>query len=230
MEAEMFVQHESIRAEIYKLLAECYYPPEEALSGKIMSLDEKLGLICPRARQDIDWSEVELIKSNNIEGVMVEYARLFAGPYTLQAPPYGSVYLETERRIMGDSTMDVVNRYREAGLTMSEDFKEAPDHIAVELEFMHFLISRTIEFFTQNEPGAVRAYFHQQQSFLEYHLCAWITEFAKNIVQHAQFTFYQCLAKATKTFLDDDYKFISAAVSSEHDESEKPIEINSLRV
>ena len=230
MEAEMFVQHESIRAEIYKLLAECYYSPDEALAGKIIDLGEKLGLICPRAHRDIDWGDAEFKKADYTKELEVEHARLFTGPYTVPAPPYGSVYLDTERRIMGDSTMDVVNRYREAGLEMARDFKEAPDHIAVELEFMHFLISRTIEAFTRNEPDAIRAYFEQQQLFLGYHLCAWVPEFAENIIQHAQFAFYQYMAKATKTFLDDDYKFISAALRTGHDKPEKPIEINSLRV
>ena len=35
MEAKLFVKQEAIRFEIYKLLAECYYPPDEALSDKI---------------------------------------------------------------------------------------------------------------------------------------------------------------------------------------------------
>lgn len=230
MEAEMFVRHESIRAEIYKLLAGCYHPPDEALSGKIMILDEKMELICPRARQDIDWNDAEILKTNHTEVLKVEYARLFVGPYTVPAPPYGSVYLETERRMMGDSTMDVVNRYREAGLEMAKDFKEAPDHITVELEFMHYLISRTIAVFTKNEPDALKTLFDQQLSFLKYHLCAWVHEFTMNTAQHAQLKFYQNLAKATKIFLNDDYKFISAAVNLEQHKSEKPVEINSLRV
>ncbi len=230
MEAEMFVRHESIRAEIYKLLADCYHPPDEELPGKIMILDEKMELICHRARQDIDWNDAESLKTNQTEVLKVEYARLFVGPYTVPVPPYGSVYLETERRMMGDSTMDVVRRYREAGLEMARDFKEAPDHIAVELEFMHFLISRTLEAFTRNEPNAIRAYFEQQQYFLEYHLCAWVPEFAKNIGKHSQFRLYQYLSKVTNLFLDDDYKFIAAAMRLENDRSQKPIEINSLRV
>ncbi|MBM2831889.1 MAG: torD6, partial [Dehalococcoidia bacterium] len=41
---------------------------------------------------------------------------LFVGPYRLLAPPYWSAYLEDARVVMGDSTMDVKNRYREEGL------------------------------------------------------------------------------------------------------------------
>ena len=45
---------------------------------------------------------------------------------------------------MGDSTMDVRMRYGDARLELAADFKEAPDHIAAELEFMHFLIFKEI--------------------------------------------------------------------------------------
>jgi TorA maturation chaperone TorD len=230
MEVDTFVQHEAIRSEIYKLLADCYYPPDETLSGNVIDLDQKLGMVCPQARQDDDWCGEKTFKADHIKELMVDHARLFVGPFTLLAPPYGSVYLDTERRIMGDSTMAVADRYREAGLEMARDFKDVPDHVTVELEFMHFLISRAIEAATNNKFEAIRTYFQKQRSFLEYHLCAWITEFTKNIVNHAQSAFYKSLAKTTKTFLDDDYKHISAAVCFEQHESEKAVEINSLQV
>ena len=230
MEVETFVRHEAIRSEIYKLLADCYYPPDETWSGKIIDLDQKLGLVCPQARQDIDWGGEEILKADHIKELMVDHARLFVGPYTLLAPPYGSVYLDSERRVMGNSTMEVTDRYREAGLEMARDFKDVPDHITVELEFMHFLISRTIEATINNEFETIRTNFQKQRSFLEYHLCAWITEFTKNILHIAQSAFYMNLAKTTATFLDDDYKYILAAVCSEQHKSEKAVEINSLPV
>ncbi len=51
-----------------------------------------------------------------MEPLKVEFSKLFVGPYKLFAAPYGSVYLDDERKVMGDSTLDVKNRYREAGL------------------------------------------------------------------------------------------------------------------
>ena len=229
MEEEMVIQHEAIRSDTYKLLAECYYPPDETLSGKITDLCEKIGIVCPRARQDIDWCGEEIPEPDNVEKLMVEHARLFMGPYTLPAPPYGSVYLDSGNRVMGNSTMDVISRYREAGLVLAEDFKDAPDHIAVELEFMHFLICTTIEAITKNDIGAVFASVQKQQSFLEDHLCVWFAEFSDNIAQHAQSPFYKNLAMTTQTFLEEDYKLISTAVSSERQETEKYGGINSLR-
>ena len=215
MEVEMFLRHESIRSEIYKLLAECYYPPDEALSGKIIDLIDKFGMICPRARQDIDWSEEEILNTVNIQELMVDHARLFLGPYALLAPPYGSVYLEAERRVMGNSTMDVANRYRGAGLTISERFKDVPDHIAVELEFMYYLVFKCIEAAKSNEADTVDENLKKQKEFLEDHLGSWISDFARTVSSQAETDFYRNLAIATRIFIGEDLTTLSSFDFSE---------------
>ena len=227
MEAETYVRHEATRSEIYKLLAECYYTPDKALSGKITDLVEKLGLVGLQARQDINWGGKKFLKVGNIEELKVEYARLFVGPYTLPAPPYGSVYLESERRIMGNSTMDVVNRYRQSGLVVAEDFKDAPDHIAAELEFMHFLIFKAMEAANQGDVDYIATSFLNQQSFLEVHLGAWIHEFTSNVIDNAEASLYRNLARATDIFIKDDYHIISSALTSSMLNPDKSSEIES---
>ena len=46
---------------------------------------------------------------------------------------------------MGPSTADVRHRYAEAGLVMPKNFTDLPDHIAVEMEFMHFLCAEELK-------------------------------------------------------------------------------------
>ncbi|MEE4261937.1 MAG: molecular chaperone TorD family protein [Desulfobacteraceae bacterium] len=228
MEAELFVRHETIRSEIYKLLAECYYTPDEALSGNIAALAEKLGLVCPQARQDINLGGKEILKADSIEELKVEYARLFVGPYTLLAPPYGSVYLEPGRRIMGNSTIDVVNRYRQSGLVLAEDFKDAPDHIAAELEFMHFMILKAITATDLGDINSTITWLLNRQSFLVDHLGAWVSEFADKVAENAKTTFYRNLARATEAFVKDDYQKISSVLASWSSNPEKSAEMESF--
>ncbi len=225
MEAEMFIRHEAIRSEIYKLLAECYYPPDEALSDKIIGLAEKFELVC---LQDINWGSEEILESDYTKELTVEHARLFMGPYTLQAPPYGSVYMEPDRRIMGNSTMDVINRYRQSGLAVAEDFKDAPDHIAAELEFMHFLIYKEIEATNEGDDRGVYTNLISQQSFLTDHLGAWVSEFVGKVMENANTTFYQNLARATETFIKDDFQNLTSFLNSWSSHPEKTAEIESL--
>ena len=228
MEAEMFIQHEAMRFEIYKLLAEYYHLPEEALFGKILTLVDKLGHVCPKAQLSLKQDGVEILNACSIEELKVDYARLFVGPYTLLAPPYGSVYLESERRIMGNSTMDVINRYSQSGLVVAEDYKDAPDHIAAELEFMHFLIFKAIGAASQGDVDRVVISLFNQQSFLEVHLDNWIHKFASSVVENAKTCFYRNLARATEAFINDDYHKLSLALTSWSYDSEEIYEVESF--
>ena len=120
----------------------------------------------------------------------------------MHAPPYGSVYLDGERQIMGKSTLEVRNNYREAGLDISTDFRNPPDHIAAELEFMYFIIFKEIEALENSDVDTTIDYLEKQRAFLNEHLGAWVSEFAAFVEQKAESKFYRNLAKATKVFIE----------------------------
>lgn len=63
-----------------------------------------------------------------------EYAfnRLFVGPQTVPAPPYASVYLEAEPRLMGNAATDMREMLQALGLAAPEG--QPDDFIACELE------------------------------------------------------------------------------------------------
>ena len=151
---------------------------------------------------------------DDLESLKIDYARLFVGPYTLAAPPYGSVYLEGKPLVMGNSTVDAQKRYRNAGLNIAEEFKEAPDHIAVELEFMHFLIFKEIEAATHSNIEAFGNYLIEQQSFLEDHLGAWVSDFAENITANSDTEFYKKLAISTQIFINQELQTIESNAKS----------------
>ena len=131
---------------------------------------------------------------------------------------------------MGDSTLDTRTRYREAGLDTAENFKDAPDHISAELEFMHYLIYKEIKAFSRADPETAIDFIQKQKSFLEDHLMAWVPEFANSIIEYAENPFYINLAKATQMFLKKNYEIVCAFLDTQTLNSEKPVEINSLRV
>ena len=220
MEAKMFVRQEARRSDIYKLLAGCYYPPNEALSGKLDDLVEKLGLVCPHAHQVIDGSCQQILKADNLEDFEVEYARLFIGPYELLAPPYGSVYLDGQKRTMGESTLDVVKRYAVAGLAIDEEFKNPPDHVAAELEFMHVLITDELNNLYGWGTERTTKCLEQQLDFLECHLGQWIDAFAGLVVQETQMPYFRHLAAATQQFVREDMQRLSETVADLNTRSE----------
>jgi TorA maturation chaperone TorD len=95
---------------------------------------------------------------------------------------------------------------------------------------MYYLIFKEIEAFSRSDAETAMGFIQKQKSFLEDHLMAWVPEFAADIIKHAETLFYQNLAGATETFLRKNYDIVCAFLDSKMLNSEKPVEINSLRV
>lgn len=185
---------EKYRGACYKFLSDCYYLPDAGLLKMINNPD---GTNCGLHSEMASVTELD-----DIESIQVDYSRLFVGPYGLLAPPYGSVYLENKRMLIGDSTLDVRQRYAKEGLCVN--LKEAPDHIAIELEFMYFLIHKEIEAIENTDFISATDYARKQEDFLETHLSKWITGFSRNVKTNAQTQFYNKLADLTETFIIAD--------------------------
>jgi TorA maturation chaperone TorD len=208
MNIETLIAHEQSRMEVYRLLADCYHLPGLNFPVKLARLHDAMKRVCCQAADYVRQMKKDIAQLDDPQSLMIDYARLFMGPYKLLAPPYGSVYLDGEHLVMGKSTLDARQRYRKAGVAVAGDFKEAPDHIAVELEFMHFLIFNELEAMAgQNREGVVSS-LEKQRSFLEDHLGLWVSEFASSVEHNAATSFYQNAAKATKVFVADDYHIL----------------------
>jgi TorA maturation chaperone TorD len=135
------------------------------------------------------------------EELAVAHAKLFVGPFELQAPPYGSLYLESQKRLMGDTTMEVLDMYRRAGLALSGDFKDAPDHIAAELEFMYFLIAKELQALRKGNRVDAFGYLKMQHEFHDKYLRPWMEPFVEMIRTGSEHEFYRLLAKSLSTFI-----------------------------
>lgn len=195
---------EIVRAAAYKLLAECYYPPVAETLRYVNHLGLGLKTLCSPAAEAADRMQAALPSPAGWEELVIDHARLFVGPFALLAPPYGSVYLEGERRLMGDSTLAVVDCYHELGLEMAAGFNGTPDHIAVELEFMHFLIIKELDALAAEQLDRAQNFRKKQRAFLERHLAAWVPDFSRSVEEQAQTQFYQGLAATTRIFIESD--------------------------
>ncbi|MBM2832017.1 MAG: molecular chaperone TorD [Dehalococcoidia bacterium] len=197
-------QLECLRAEgeVYRLLSSAYYAPGGDFPGSFFS--EQLGEALTALGLGFLDTELENLKSSPRDrdkpaALGVEYARLFRGPVKAQAYPYESMHVDSE--IMGQSTLEVVRQYREAGLHIAADFKDLPDHISAELEFMSYLYARELEALQMGQAGEAARFGTIRHSFLENHLARWVPGFADLILQHASSPFYISLARLTREFI-----------------------------
>ncbi|MDH3808620.1 MAG: molecular chaperone [Desulfuromonadales bacterium] len=209
MEINDLLRREKARRDTYKSLAECYYLPDGDLIIKLKGLERQLGVLGSGALSYAALMRSELQGPKELKKLAIDFARLFVGPYSLPAPPYGSVYLEGERKIMGDSTLDVQERYRRAGVELSDNFRDVPDHIAAELEFMYFLIFKEIQALENSDVDTAIDYLEKQRAFLREHLGAWVFDFADSIEENAETDFYKNLARATKAFIEQNFDELS---------------------
>lgn len=200
------------REDIYRLLAACYYPPtaelfEEACCETLASL---LAPVASDAAQHA--SEAVLAAGNSsLEALAVEHARLFVGPFRLVASPYGSIYLDDAKTVMGDSTVRVAAFYHTCGLTLAEDFHELPDHFAVELEFMSFLAFKQREAEVAGNAEEVECIASRQREFLGRFLVPWLAPFTSAIITDSEAPFYKAIARCAAAFITADHAAMTCA-------------------
>ncbi|QAR32642.1 hypothetical protein EP073_04225 [Geovibrio thiophilus] len=196
-----FPETAAIKTEAYRLLALCFYPPKETV------LEEKTiteSLACALDSLGIH-KEAEELKAAFAEtpedALELDFARLFVGPFELPCPPYGSVYLEKDRQIMGKTTMDVAAIYEAAGLQVEEEMHEPADHIAIELEFMHLMDIRIRNAEQADNKEDVDALSELRRMFQESYFVPFASKFADAVAENAETSFYRAVGKAFNKFI-----------------------------
>ncbi len=206
----------ALREDVYRLLAACFYPPspelfEERCTPVLAELLEDLASEAARHARDAAHAGEQA----SLESLAVEHARLFIGPFHLVAPPYGSMYLDDAKIVMGESTGKVSAFYASCGLHLADNFHEMPDHIAVELEFLSFLVHRQRESVAAGDRDEANRFAGLQRSFLDRFLLPWLPPFTRSILEGTESPFYQAIARCTATYVagDRDYLERSSGVS-----------------
>ena len=190
----------------YRLLSACLYQPSPAWeeSDIFAHLKTALQVVAPAVASQADAMEGALRAVGETE-IAVNYARLFVGPFSLGAPPYGSFYLEPEKKVMGDSTLAVQEFYRQAGLSLDEDFPELPDHMAVELEFLSFLLQGA------SEGDEVALWVDRRREFLRRFVAGWHGQFCAAIREATDDPFYRAYADCLQAVIRRDMELLGLA-------------------
>lgn len=200
------------REDMYRLLAACYYSPTSGLLEEdcCAALATLLEGMTPEAAQYAANAAVAAGNST-IEALAVEHARLFIGPFQLVAPPYGSLYLDEAKTVMGDSTARVAAFYHACGLHLADDFHELPDHFAVELEFMSYLAFKQREAECLGDKDEVLRVVKLQKEFLDRFLMPWLEPFTSAIIIDDEAPFYKAVANCTAAFIYADHSSLTSA-------------------
>lgn len=191
------------RENLCRFLAACYYEPDAELG------EERLfdSMLTAARRLDPELAESarklgEAFAEQDLPALLADYERLFRGPGQPLATPYGSHWLANEASKREESSAALLALYQEGGFETEEGMPEAPDHVALELEFLYRLTAK------QNEgrragwdAEVIQAWRHLQGLFLRGHLHSWVGRFTAAIQSGARTPFYRELARLTDRFV-----------------------------
>ncbi len=160
---------------------------------------------------DIDLSEElkELVDDQKIRQLDLlffqqEHSRLFIGPFSLLAPPYESYY-SGKHTLMGQISSNVEKFYHCAGVAISPDFKDAPDHIILETEFLARLCEMETAAREKNKHDQAAALRDLQLAFLKEHLLTWIDALQVALENTASSRFYPIIVKTIQKTAQNHY-------------------------
>jgi TorA maturation chaperone TorD len=174
---------------LYHLLTNALGPVAEMDAGDPDLLGQvatELGdtLQQPAARLAAEWD----CALTDRESLTIAHAQLLLGPFEILAPPYESLYLDPERRLMGQVSQAVARAYADAGLGPAAGPQEIPDHITRELEFMYFTGFQAIR-------SGECDWSARRRRFWNNHLGRWLPLLAANIAAANVHPFYNAVAK-----------------------------------
>ncbi len=198
-----FILQEKRRGDGYRLLSACFYPPQQDTFLQeefFKTLEELLRPISHDAAAHVSEMGKAFLKYSG-EDLLVAYAKLFVGPNELLAPPYGSVYLDGEKKVMGDSTLEAIKMYEEQGLSIDSGFGNLPDHVTVELEFMYYLIFKEAEALERSDWDTALDLIKTQELFFDKFLGRWVKPFCDKIKEGTENEFYTSLADCVSVFI-----------------------------
>ncbi|WP_318377231.1 Tat proofreading chaperone DmsD [Enterobacter sp.] len=165
-----------------------YYPPQSEQAAPLVA-----------ALQDPAWQEQWPLPPDALTPLAARFTaaadeplpdawqRLFLGPWALPAPPWGSVWLDRENVLFGDSTLALRQWMRDNNIVFAPGQNEPEDHIGTLLMMAAWLLEEKRE--------------AECEQLLAWHLLPWAGRWLAVFAEHAAHPFYQALGELTRLTL-----------------------------
>ena len=182
------------RAQVYGFLAETFLYPRENWTEDgdlVMEIVRFLG-----------WIDVKpKIPTVSLADLQAAYSHTFGVA--------GSLGYETEYGLpheyrQSQEMADIAGFYRAFGFNLGGTVRERPDHVAVELEFMHVLALKEAYALDSDILEHAEICIDAQSKFLQDHLGRWIQLFARSVAHNAPDSLYGSLAIFAADFVRVD--------------------------
>jgi TorA maturation chaperone TorD len=137
---------------------------------------------------------------------------LFKVPGASYVAPYESVFRDTrdvagqqvKGLLMGQSTVDVQKWYRLAALEFSEECKDLPDHICLELDYLAHLCSKEAKFGAEGDAPRLTRAWEMERDFLAAHVVSWVSMLRDKIHGKSQNAYFRAVTDMAVDFTHRD--------------------------
>jgi DMSO reductase family type II enzyme chaperone len=194
------------RSQVYAFLAEAFLYPQQDWTQDVPLLEGML--------HDLDLHDHRLhVMPTGLDELQRDHRQAFglAGPQCYETE-YG---LPHEFR-QSQELADLGGFYRAFGFDVGGTVRERPDHIAVELEFMHLLALKACLAADNQDHAHAEICQDAQRKFLQDHLVRWVGPFAARAAQNAATGPYLALARFAAAFVQTDAERLGVLRQASH--------------
>ncbi|MDP2323765.1 MAG: molecular chaperone TorD family protein [Gammaproteobacteria bacterium] len=201
----------ALRCLCYAACSELVASPHEVDPRPALRERAGLGEAVPHARA-LDPLLIE-VAGAELARLRSEYSGLFE--VGSQGPP-APIREDLQTGQRAGTREEVVRFYDHFGYVLDEKFSWQPDHLSVQLEFMHYLCFR--EAGAASAPDAV-SFQLAQADFTARHLAGWVPQLAVSVDKIAAGSLYARVVAAVRDFVAADHQWQAATIS----ESRQPV-------
>lgn len=200
------------RLYIYRLLKEIFAAPLTSEQLQILQNDTGLQQLAKYSSgAKMIWGFLQKSKKRRPEllckELRSEYTRLFVGPGPVPVPIWESVYFDPEKLMFGDRTFEVRESYQKYNLQFVQKNHQPDDHLAIEIEFMCFLIQ---QYQSQADGQRQKEILDDQHAFLKQHLAAWNDKFLALLLKATTCNLYKGGGQLLTEFVDLDLSMLDS--------------------
>jgi DMSO reductase family type II enzyme chaperone len=196
------------RSRLYRLLADGFLFPDQAFFAALQAgqyRDEVIAA-CEPLGYGLEPAFDGLVASGSYIDFQAAYLRLFEiGVGVPPCPLYSGIYRGGRKAVMEE----LVRFYNFFGLSTQHGAGELPDHLATELEFMHFLAFKELAALHRAEDPS--SYRRAQHDFLERQLVSWLAELETRLGGLEPPPFYAALTVLANTVVHTNYAMLRDA-------------------
>lgn len=197
----------SPRKILYLFLSKAFAQPPTLHSLSVLEDDTFLSAVSRLFDRDASSPLIKYVQDASASPATQEETRrtfmnLFKVPGPEYVAPYESVFRDTrdiEGRtvrglLMGPSAVDVQRWYRLAAVDVSDGYKDLPDHIALELNFLAHLCGKEVEFAANNDEARLVRAWEMERDFLKAHILSWIGALRDLIHEKCRHPYFRAVA------------------------------------